>query len=208
LLGAGADAGIRAWRVAQERSRLMMPPSAADRPGFLRALSAINTFLLLICKWVAIGLVAAIAIIVCASVIFRYGFNNSLAWAEDAAKFLLVWLAFVGSPLGFKHGAHVAIDFVPAAVPAVVRRLVRALTHLIVLVLMVVLVWQGWKFALNGWSQVALTIGDISMFWIFLCMPIGAAIMALVALELLVLTLLGYPEPSIGEDESITTQGL
>lgn len=186
----------------------MTSPPAAERPQFLKALSALNTFLLLICKWVAIGLVAAIAIIVSMSVIFRYGFNNSLAWAEDAAKFLLVWLAFIGSPLGFKHGAHVSIDFVPAAVPAVIRRMVRALTHLIVLTLMVVLAWQGWRFALNGWAQVALTIGDISMFWIFLCMPIGAAIMALVALELLLLTLLGYPEPAVAEDETISTQGL
>ncbi len=161
-----------------------------------------------LCKWLSIGLVAAITSIVCASVIFRYGLNNSLAWAEDAAKFLMVWLAFIGAPLGFKHGAHVAISFVPAAMPAIVHRLVRALVHLIVLTLMIVLTVQGWRFALNGWSQVALTIGDISMFWIFLCMPIGAAIMAFVTLELFLLTLLGYPEPTVAEDETLTTQGM
>ena len=80
--------------------------------------------------------------------------------------------------------------------------------HTIVLWLMAVLAWQAWLFALNGRAQVALTVGDISMFWIFLAMPIGAAVMAMIAFELLVTALLGRPEPEIAEEETFTTQGM
>lgn len=184
-----------------------MSSSEERLPAPVAWLAALNHALLFICKWFAIILVALIAIIVSASVIFRYGFNNSIAWAEDAAKFLMVWLAFIGAPLGFRHGAHVSIELLPP-LPAFARRMVRVLVHAIVLALMMMLAWYGWQFSWNGRNQVALTIGDLSMFWIFVCMPIGAVIMALVALELMLRQMLGLPEPAIAEDETISTQGL
>jgi TRAP-type C4-dicarboxylate transport system permease small subunit len=171
-------------------------------------LSRVNAALLLACRWVSIVLVALIAIVVIAAVFWRYVLNNSLAWAEDLAKFLMVWLAFIGAPLGFRHGAHVAISLVPARAPEVLKRVARAVVHLVVLSLMAVLTWYAWIFAWNGRTQVALTVGDVSMFWIFVCMPIGAALMALVALEALLVTLLGGEEPAVGGDDLISTQGM
>ncbi len=185
-----------------------MSAAGDSRPALLRALGFLNGLLLLVCRWLTIGLVALIAMIVIASVIFRYVFNDSLAWAEDVAKCLMVWLAFVGAPLGFRHGAHVSIELLPPSLPLIVRRLVRLFVHASVLALMLVLVRYGWQFAWNGRSQVALTIGDISMLWIFVCMPIGAAIMGLVAIELLVTALYGLPEPELATEETITTQGM
>lgn len=185
-----------------------MPETSARPPAPVSWLAQLNGMLLFICKWISIVLVAAIAVIVSLSVIFRYGFNDSIAWAEDAAKFLMVWLAFTGAPLGFRHGAHVSIELLPPGLPPLVVRLIRVLVHAIVFTLMLTLTWYGWQFAWNGRNQVALTIGDVSMFWIFVCMPVGAALMALVSLELMLTVLLGYPEPTVAEDETISTQGM
>ena len=185
-----------------------MQDDGARRPAVLASLGRLNDTLLFACKWLAIVLVALIAVIVIASVLFRYGLNDSIAWSEDAAKFLMVWLAFIGAPFGFRHGAHVAIELLPPGLPPALKRAIRCLVHAIVLALMVTLAWQSWLFALNGWAQVALTIGDVSMFWIFLSIPIGSAVMAMSALELLLVTLVGLPEPKILEDEMITTQGM
>jgi TRAP-type transport system small permease protein len=185
-----------------------MDSPTADAPAVVRMLSAMNRVLLLVCRWLAITLVGSMAVIVIASVIWRYVLNDSLSWSEDVAKFLMVWLTFIGAPLGFRHGAHVSISLVPRAAPAVIRRIVRILVHAIVLALMLILVWYSWIFAWNGRSQVALTIGDISMLWVFIAMPIGAVLMAMVALELMVTALAGRPEPELTEDEQITTQGM
>ncbi len=185
-----------------------MRDADAYEPGPLAAITGLNSVLLFVCKWLSITLVSLVAVIVIATVIFRYVLNNSISWSEDAAKFLMVWMAFLGAPLGFRHGAHVAIELIPSAAPRVVHRVARILVHAVVLVLMVILAWQSWLFTWNGRSQVALTIGDVSMFWIFVCMPIGAAIMAMVALELLLKALLGLPESTIAEQEMISTQGM
>jgi TRAP-type C4-dicarboxylate transport system permease small subunit len=176
-------------------------------PAPVAALGRLNSALLFVCRWIAITLVAVIAIIVSASVVMRYGFNSSLSWSEDAAKFLMVWLTFVAAPLGFRHGAHVSLELLPP-LPPLPQRIIRTIVHATVFGLMVMLTRFSWVFAWNGRSQVALTIGDISMFWIFLCMPIGCALMALVALELMVLTILGLPEPTVAEEDIISTQGM
>jgi TRAP-type C4-dicarboxylate transport system permease small subunit len=176
-------------------------------PASVAALGRLNNALLFLCRWFAITLVAVIAIVVSASVIMRYGFNSSLSWAEDAAKFLMVWLTFIAAPLGFRHGAHVSLELLPP-LPPLVRRIIRVLVHATVFGLMAMLTRFSWVFAWNGRSQVALTIGDISMFWIFVCMPIGCALMALVALEFMILTILGYPEPTVSEEDVISTQGM
>ena len=92
--------------------------------------------------------------------------------------------------------------------PPTAERIIRVVVHATVVVLMVMLARFSWAFALNGWTQVALTIGDISMFWIFVCMPIGCALMALVAFEMMVLAILGIPQQQVSEEELITTQGM
>jgi TRAP-type C4-dicarboxylate transport system permease small subunit len=164
--------------------------------------------MLLACRYVLIALVGVMATIVAAAVINRNTFSQwfgwSMGWSDDGAKFLMVWMTFIAAPLGFRHGAHVAIELLPSTM----RRPLRIVVHAIVLFTCAMLAWYGWKFALNGWNQIALTIGDISMFWVFVCMPLGAAMMALVALELLILTALGHAEPSVVADEQLSTQGM
>lgn len=185
-----------------------MHSHTAAEPGVVRLLSSINGVLLFVCKWLAITLVALMSVIVIASVIWRYVLNDSLSWSEDVAKFLMVWLAFIGAPLGFRHGAHVSISLVPSSAPQFILRIVRVLVHAIVLVLMLILAYYAWVFAWNGRTQVALTVGDISMLWIFIAMPIGAVLMAMVALELVVRALTGTREPELTEDDQISTQGM
>lgn len=197
-----------------------MPERPADRtidretrltnraePTPIAALARLNAGLLFLCKWFAIGLVAAIAVIVALGVFYRYVLNDALSWYEEISKFLMVWLAFIGAPLGFRHGAHVAIELLPP-LPAFARRLVRLLVWTIVVVLMASLTHYGWWFSWNGRTQVALTAGEISMFWIFVCIPIGAALMGMVALEYLLRVAFGLPEPSATEDEQLSTQGM
>jgi TRAP-type C4-dicarboxylate transport system permease small subunit len=184
-----------------------MTDKGARLPAPLAAIGRFNSALLFVCRWIAISLVAVIAVVVGSSVVMRYGFNNSLSWSEDAAKFLMVWLTFIAAPLGFRHGAHVSLDLMPP-LPAIIERILRILVHATVVVLMVMLARFAWNFAWNGRSQVALTIGDISMFWIFVSMPIGCALMALVAFELMVRSILGIPEPALADEDAIATQGM
>lgn len=49
--------------------------------------------------------------IVFIDVLFRYIFKASLPWAGEAARYLMIWLAFAGISLGFKKNTHVGLSF-------------------------------------------------------------------------------------------------
>lgn len=150
-----------------------------------RLIGRLNGIFLLICKYLVIGLVAAIAAIVCAGVFWRYVLGDALSWYEEVSKFLMVWMTFLGAPLVFRHGGHVAVEILPNLLPERPRAGLHVLVHLIVMSLCAVLTHQSWLLALNARMQVALTVGDLSLFWIYLAIPVGCALMFFVTLQLL-----------------------
>ena len=151
-------------------------------------LSALNDRLLWVCRHSVIALVGAIVVIVSLGVFFRFVLNNSLPWTEEVAKFVMVWMAFVGSPIVLRQGGHIAIDFVPNLLPRVLQQLLVLVVHAAVMTVLAVLVIQGWALAVNALPQVATTV-PVSLFYIFLAVPIGCAIMLTVSLEQLLRTL-------------------
>jgi TRAP-type C4-dicarboxylate transport system permease small subunit len=149
----------------------------------LDLLATINRATLATCRLATIGLVAAIAIVIAASVFWRYALNDALSWAEEVSKYLMIWMVFTGAPIALRRGGHVAIEIFPNALPDRAKQLVFALVFLAIAALMVVLIHRGSTFAWNGRTQTAIIIGDFSLFWLFVSIPLGAAIMLLVALE-------------------------
>ena len=150
----------------------------------IRAVEAINRALLASCRWGVVLLVATITVIVALGVFFRFVLNNSLPWTEEVAKFVMVWLAFIGAPVVLREGGHIAIDVLPTRLPSPIGPIVMMLVHVIVMVVLGVLVFQGWALAWNALPQIAATV-DVSLFYIFLAVPIGSALMLAVSLELL-----------------------
>ena len=160
-------------------------------------LGRINKGTLFLCRYATIFLVAVITVVVCAGVYWRYVLNNSLSWTEETAKFMMVWMVFTGIPIALKTGGHAAIDALPNALPARGRQVLYAFIYLVVLLLMVVLVHQGWAFAWNARVQNTATT-QISMMYVFGAMPIGGMIMIFVSLELFIQAIVGIFKPSNG----------
>jgi len=63
-------------------------------------------------------LLGLIVVIMFAQVLFRYVFNNSLAWSEELIRFLFVWLTFFGGALVIRDKAHIAVEFFIERLPA------------------------------------------------------------------------------------------
>ncbi len=163
------------------------------------AVRRINDVLLAACRGAIIALMTAIAVIMMAAVLWRYGLNNAISWSEEAAKYLMVWLAFVGAPVALRVGGHVSIDLLVRSLPARIAQLLHALISLTVIGIMVMLVWKGWGVAQVGARQVASTFG-LSMVYVYAAVPLGAALTGLVALEQLLAALRGIADPARGFD--------
>ena len=164
---------------------------------FIHALENTNAFTIGVCKFLTILSVALITVIVCAGVYWRYVLNDALAWSEESAKFLMVWMVFTGAPIALAQGTHAAIDALPEALPPRARQAAFGLIYLLVMFFVTVLIYQGWQFAWNARIQSTPTTG-ISMLYVFAAMPVGGAIMFLISAELLLKSIAGIWRPELG----------
>ena len=93
------------------------------------------------------GLGFSMAVIVAVQVFFRYVLNHSLFWSEELARYLLVWLTFLGASVAYRRKVHTGIDVVFAHMPAATQRIFAILVHLLSIALFVVMIFFGVKFS-------------------------------------------------------------
>ena len=56
-------------------------------------------------------LMSLIIVIMFGQVLFRYIFNQSLSWSEELAKFIFVWLTFLGATICIRERMHIGVEF-------------------------------------------------------------------------------------------------
>jgi TRAP-type C4-dicarboxylate transport system permease small subunit len=133
-----------------------------------RALLGLNRF-------VCAGLLAAMAALVFANVVGRYLFGLSFAWAEEVARYLMIWAALLAAGLALREGAHIAVDTLPDALPPRLAVALRALVALGVAAFLALLVWLGLEYAEFARMQ-RTPVLRLSMGLVYLAVPIGCAL--------------------------------
>jgi TRAP-type transport system small permease protein len=118
------------------------------------------------------------ATLVFVNVVTRYVFGFSLNWSEEASRFLMVWVAYLGAGLAMREGRHVAIEYVQGLLPARVAPYARGLVALLVLAFLVTLAYLGAQLAQFAWRQRTPVLG-LPQGLIYLAIPIGSALFAL-----------------------------
>ncbi|RLC00969.1 MAG: TRAP transporter small permease [Deltaproteobacteria bacterium] len=98
-------------------------------------------------EYLLFGMGFTMALIVAVQVFCRYVLNQSLFWSEELARFLLVWLTFLGASSAYYRKVNPGVDFLYIKLPLVLKKASSILTHLASMALFVVMVVYGCKFA-------------------------------------------------------------
>ena len=122
-----------------------------------------------------IAMMAAMACMVFANVVLRYASGHSILWVEEASRYLMIWLTFVGSGLVLRYGGHIGIETLQERLPAH-GPLLRALIVVLLLVFFVAMVWLGTVYASRTWSQTT-PVMQLPVGSVYLAMPIGFALL-------------------------------
>ena len=121
-------------------------------------------------------LLATIAVAVFISVLGRYVFGTNTMWVEQYTRYALIWAVFLTGNVLIQQNELVRVDFLDHLYPkAFIRG--RDIFYTILFVgILVVLFWYGWLQAVSYWG-VAMSGFPLDKFWIYLSVPIGAALM-------------------------------
>ena len=98
-------------------------------------------------EYLLFGMGFGMAILVAVQVFSRYVLNHSLFWSEELARFLLVWLTFLGASVVYYRGANASVDFLYERLGYKGRRTFDIAVHLISLAFFIVMLIYGWEFA-------------------------------------------------------------
>lgn len=134
-----------------------------------RGLVAVNRLVLIV-------LLVAMACIIFANVVLRYSTGDSIIWAEEVARHMMIWVAFLGAGLALRFGGHVAIENLHRAVSTRSARVLRAIVvvglSLFFIFMTIASSDYVWR---TRFQSTAAT--DIPISFIYAAMPVGFVLM-------------------------------
>ena len=72
--------------------------------------------------WLALGIFWVLGATVFYQFFTRYVLNDSAAWTEEIARYLLIGVVFVGASIGVARNTHIHVDFLYRFIPKAVGR--------------------------------------------------------------------------------------
>ena len=131
-------------------------------------------------EYILVGGLAVLVFIVCLQVTMRYFFHTGLTWSEEVARFLFLWLVWLGAAYAAKRRTHLRIEaFTQKLSPNVLRR-VDFIALLIWIAFSAFLTWKGAELTIILFRRRQLSpILEIKMAWAYAAVPIGAGLMLL-----------------------------
>lgn len=95
-----------------------------------------------------------VLILIFANAVLRGAAGFDLAWSLEVTAFLLLWLTFLGCAAAAARGAHMRVTEVAAyLVPDGLKPVLEFVISVVVLVLLLTLIMQGFSIAEHTWAQ-------------------------------------------------------
>jgi len=143
-------------------------------------------------------LVAAMVALALAQILSRALFDFTLDWAEELARFALVWTVLLVAPYAYREGANVAIGSFAAALPARLLLLISAALNVLAVWICAELFEESLAFWSRGRTLTASALA-MQMYWVYAIVPLAFACLMLVGVELILRLLrsLACPDPDL-----------
>ena len=120
----------------------------------------------------------SMALVVATQVFFRYVLNHALFWSEELARFMLVWLSFLGASTAYKRGLHPGVDVLTSRLPPSIRSACLHLVQIVSLALFSIMVVYGVRFAFFIRAQISPAL-YLPKWMVFAIIPASGLILAI-----------------------------
>jgi TRAP-type C4-dicarboxylate transport system permease small subunit len=131
-------------------------------------------------EWVVIALMGLISAVVTAEVFLRDTFGVSIGVHEELTRYLMIWVAMLGSVLLTYDGSHIRVALISDLLSGKAKTAMLLTVDLVVIFFLSVFVY-GCVINLPGTlRQDTVTLG-VGMVWFHAALPVGGALMLLVA---------------------------
>jgi len=129
--------------------------------------------------WLALGIFWLLGLTVFYQFLTRYVMNDSAAWTEEIARYLLIAVVFIGAAIGVAKNNHIHVDFFYRHMPTKMGRAMSTLVDLLRTGFFAAAVVMTVQMMLKIGNQTRMTIVDLPMNVVYGLCLLGFAIMLL-----------------------------
>ena len=140
-----------------------------------RSIQKVDKCLSMIENAVIILGLSAMFLILLAQVIMRYVFSCPLTWSEEAARFIFVYVSFIGISYAYRQKGHIRMQVVVNLFPQAVRRGLEVLINLGTIALFCYMIPFSFRF-IGIQAGVKATATHIPMSIVYTALPLGMAL--------------------------------
>jgi TRAP-type C4-dicarboxylate transport system permease small subunit len=135
--------------------------------------------------WVTFVLFWGLAVIVFLQFFTRYILNDSLAWTEEIARYLLICVTFAGAGMAVRRNTHIHVEFFYVYLPRRWGFVLSTAVDIIRIIFFAVSTWFAWEITVIMESQMMVVI-EWPMSYVYGVVVIGFAAMTLRAVQVAV----------------------
>ncbi|MBQ8052581.1 MAG: TRAP transporter small permease [Lachnospiraceae bacterium] len=153
-----------------------------------RIFDKIYEFVMLLCKLLLI----ADVVITSYAVLGRYAgkyipFLKDPAWSEEIVLTCMIYMAFLSAALAIRKGTHIRMTSLDPYLPPKAVIVLDLFAYVLVLLFSMVLVWEGFQFAVTIGSRATYTsLPWLSRFWLYAPVPISGIAMVMFQIDAIV----------------------
>ena len=140
-----------------------------------RSIQKVDKCLSMIENAVIILGLSAMFLILLAQVIMRYVFSRPLTRSEEAARFIFVYVSFIGISYAYRQKGHIRMEVVVNLFPQAVRRGLEVLINLGTIALFCYMIPFSFRF-IGIQAGVKATATHIPMSIVYTALPLGMAL--------------------------------
>ena len=131
-------------------------------------------FLISFTHAVLAGSMITMVALVFVNVVLRYGFNSGIAESEDIARFIFIWMVFIGSILAMQEGTHLGTDILLKSLGPRARKSCVIVSHVLMCFAFTLLLWGSWTQAELNAGVFALGAVPYPLSWIYVAGVVGS----------------------------------
>lgn len=121
--------------------------------------------------WFMVVGIAVMGVIMAMEVFFRL-FLSALTWSEELAKYIFVWVVFIGMSYGIGKGLHIRLEILEEKLPRKVTRILSVVCDVFCIVIFVSLFQPSLEYLTFQCTQKAATI-PVHMGYVAAVMPVS-----------------------------------
>ncbi len=122
------------------------------------------------------ALMGAMGVIAFMAVFYRFVLHDPITWSEEAARYMMVWVTFLGAGYAMGKGRHIGVTMFVEKLPEGARWKVTFAAEIIIMVFLAAVTVQGIKLMIGLWGQTSPAM-DFPMWIPYLAIPVGSVYM-------------------------------